>query len=103
MRVSAYEVELNGFTGSTVLGGDPGEGPFEAALEDLEGGIEVGDAGDPLGAGLVAVLGDEADELAICDGGAVTAGQIEDAGVDLAHGRGAVVGDVHANLSAAVG
>src|SRR5260370_22899510 len=87
---------------STDSKGDPGQGLLQAALEDFEIGVEVGDLADPFGARLVAGLRYEADELAVFDGGAVAVGEFEDAGVDLGHRGGAVVGDVHADLGAAI-
>src|SRR5258708_22966837 len=88
---------------STDSKGDPGQGLLQAALEDFEIRVEVGDLADPFGARLVAVLRYEADEFAVFDGGAVAVGGFEDAGVHLGpRGREGAC-DVHADLGAATG
>jgi hypothetical protein len=81
----------------------PRDGGVESALEDLAVGIEASDLTYPIGIGLIGGLGNEADELGILDEDAVALGEMLDGGVDVVHGGEVEVGDVHADLGAAVG
>ena len=73
------------------------------ALEHLIVWIEASYLTYPIGIRLIGLLGNEADQLAVVDEDTVTLGEMLDSGVDLAHGGEAEVGDIHADLGAAVG
>ena len=75
---------------------------MESALEDFAVGIEASDLTNPIGIGLISGLRNQADEFGILDEYAVTLGEMLDGGVDVAHGGEVEVGDVHADLGAAV-
>ncbi len=85
------------------LGFGPCDGGVESALEHLGVGIEASYLTNPIGIGLIGGLGDEADEFCVVDEDAVALGEMLDGGVDVAHGGEVEVGDVHADLGAAVG
>lgn len=81
----------------------PRDWGVEPALEDLAVGIEASDLTYPIGIGLIGGLWDEAYKLSITNEDAVALGKMLDGGVDVVHRGDAEVGDVHADLGAAVG
>ena len=81
----------------------PCDGGVESALQDFGVGIEASDLTYPIGIRLIGGLGDQADEFGVVDENSVALGEMLDGGVDVAHGGDVEVGDVHADLGAAVG
>ncbi len=80
----------------------PGDGGVQFALQYFGVRIEASDLAHPFGVRLVSGFGDESDELRIFDEDAVALREMLDGGVDVAHGGDAEVGNVHADLGAAV-
>jgi hypothetical protein len=75
----------------------------ELALQYLGVWNEAGDLAHPFGVRLIGGLGNESDQLGVVDEDAVALGQMLEGGMDVAHGGEVEVGDVHADLRAAVG
>jgi hypothetical protein len=81
----------------------PADWGVKSALQDLAVWIEASYLTDPIGIRLIGGFGDKSDEFGIFDEDAVALGEVLDGGVDVVHGSDAKVGDVHADLGAAVG
>ena len=81
----------------------PCDGAWSLRSRTLIRRIEASDLTCPIGIRLIGGLGNQADEFGIVDENSVSLGEMLDGGVDVAHGGDVEVGDVHADLGAAVG
>ncbi len=75
----------------------------QTAFQYLLFGVELKRLTNPIGIRLKGLLGNQANDLAFGDFNPVAAGDLGDSGMDATHRRLAEVGDVHADLRAAVG
>ena len=81
----------------------PGHWTEQSPFQHLGLRIEASYLTYPFGIRLIGLFGNKADEFCVFHQHTVALGQMLDGGVDLAHGSDAEVGDVHADLGAAVG